>query len=76
MPGLIDKPVSPTLGYGADREVNKGTFPEIADGNDSRFDKAKGKQSLENFPIPENGTINTTTWNGDGLAKNANNETT
>ena len=74
MPGLIDKPVSPTLGYGEDREVNKGTFPEIADGNDTPFKKAAGKKSLEEFPIPENGTIGTT-WNDDGLAKNTNNET-
>ena len=74
MPGLEDRPVDPSKGYGKLNPNKEGTFPEIADGNDTPFTKAAGKQSLEEFPIPENGTIGTT-WNGDGLAKNTNNET-
>ena len=75
MPGLEDRPVDPSKGYGKAGKINKGSFPEVADGNDTPFTQAAGKKSLENFPIPENGTIGTT-WNGDGLAKNTtNNET-
>ena len=75
MPGLEDRPVDPSKGYGKAGKINKGSFPEIADGNDTSFTQAAGKQSLENFPIPENGDISGGTWNGDGLAKNTNNET-
>ena len=61
MPGLEEMPI-PDNG-----KIEQPTFTELADGNDA-VTPQPGKVGLEEFGTPTNGTINTTSFNSDGLA--------
>tara|TARA_B100000900_G_scaffold401052_1_gene405318 strand:- start:284 stop:535 length:252 start_codon:yes stop_codon:yes gene_type:complete len=82
MPGLEDKqvPIIPKVNdsLGGDTgldgipipasgQIQQPTFTELADGADA-VNPQPGKQGLDTFAIPSNGTPDKTKFSGDGLA--------
>jgi hypothetical protein len=59
--GLENTPIPPN------GQIVSPTFTELADGADA-VTPQPGKVGLEEFGIPTNGTINTTSFSSDGLA--------
>ena len=59
--GLENTPIPPN------GQIVPPTFTELADGADAVTPQV-GKIGLEDFAIPTNGTINTTSFSSDGLA--------